>query len=214
MSESDKSGKPELTAEDRERYYKWFKNFSQHADPESIGVDEAMDAIFEYATLHERAAAQARIEQLQKHLNETDDALHVSINLRKYDVKKLDEAHDKNRDLIRENALMSADRDAWKDRYGKLVVEARHADEGEIKGLRYAVEQQTLQVKEYTRLYREYKDRYEFTLSRSNALEEWLTEYRDQLKKENVYHKNTGIINAINHILLDERMDVIKRTNA
>jgi type I site-specific restriction endonuclease len=36
---------------------------------------------------------------------------------------------------------------------------------------------------------------------RANALEEWLTEYRDQLKKENAFHKNTGIINAINELL-------------
>lgn len=52
-------------------------------------------------------------------------------------------------------------------------------------------------------LYEEYKTLYEKTLGRVNGLEEWLTEYRDQLKKENVYHKNTGIINAINE-LLDE----------
>jgi hypothetical protein len=38
-------------------------------------------------------------------------------------------------------------------------------------------------------------------LGRANALEEWLTEYRDQLKRENVYHKNQGIINAINELL-------------
>lgn len=36
---------------------------------------------------------------------------------------------------------------------------------------------------------------------RKDMLEEWLTEYRDQLKKENVYHKNTGIINDINELL-------------
>lgn len=36
---------------------------------------------------------------------------------------------------------------------------------------------------------------------RKDQLEEWLTEYRDQLKKENVYHKNQGIINAINELL-------------
>jgi hypothetical protein len=36
---------------------------------------------------------------------------------------------------------------------------------------------------------------------RANALEEWLTEYRDQLKKENAFHKNTGIINAIDELL-------------
>lgn len=38
-------------------------------------------------------------------------------------------------------------------------------------------------------------------LGRVNGLEEWLTEYRDQLKKENAFHKNTGIINAINELL-------------
>jgi hypothetical protein len=39
------------------------------------------------------------------------------------------------------------------------------------------------------------------SIGRANGLEEWLTEYRDQLKKENAYHKNTGIINAINELL-------------
>lgn len=42
------------------------------------------------------------------------------------------------------------------------------------------------------------RDRY---LGRVNALEEWLTEYCDELKKANVYHKNQGIINAINELL-------------
>lgn len=37
---------------------------------------------------------------------------------------------------------------------------------------------------------------------RVNALEEWLTEYRDELKRK-VYHKNEGLINDINE-LLDE----------
>jgi chromosome segregation ATPase len=40
-------------------------------------------------------------------------------------------------------------------------------------------------------------------VQRKDKLEEWLTEYRDQLKKENAFHKNTGIINAINDLLLD-----------
>ena len=38
-------------------------------------------------------------------------------------------------------------------------------------------------------------------IERKSELEEWLQEYRDQLKKENAYHKNTGIINAINELL-------------
>jgi trans-aconitate methyltransferase len=58
-------------------------------------------------------------------------------------------------------------------------------------------------AREYRQLFDEYKARYEFTLGRVNGLEEWLTEYRDQLKAENVYHKNTGIINAINELLND-----------
>lgn len=36
---------------------------------------------------------------------------------------------------------------------------------------------------------------------RKDQLEEWLQDYRDQLKKENAFHKNTGIINAINKLL-------------
>jgi uncharacterized coiled-coil DUF342 family protein len=56
-------------------------------------------------------------------------------------------------------------------------------------------------AREYRQLFDEHKARYEFTLGRVNGLEEWLTEYRDQLKKENAYHKNTGIINAINELL-------------
>lgn len=41
-------------------------------------------------------------------------------------------------------------------------------------------------------------------LARRDFLEEWLTEYRDQLKTENVFHKNQGIINAINELLACE----------
>lgn len=59
-------------------------------------------------------------------------------------------------------------------------------------------------LNEYTTLYREFKDRYEFTLGRANALEEWLSEYRDDLKKGNVFHKNQGIINAINELLNEQ----------
>jgi hypothetical protein len=44
-------------------------------------------------------------------------------------------------------------------------------------------------------------DLYTQQLKRKDQLEEWLTEYRDQLKKENAFHKNTGIINAINELL-------------
>lgn len=46
------------------------------------------------------------------------------------------------------------------------------------------------------------------SIRRLNVLEEWLTEYRDQLKKENVYHKNTGIINAINELLNETSTDI------
>jgi hypothetical protein len=51
--------------------------------------------------------------------------------------------------------------------------------------------------------YRDLKSRYEKAIGRASGLEEWLGEYRDQLKKENAYHKNTGIINAINELLND-----------
>lgn len=44
--------------------------------------------------------------------------------------------------------------------------------------------------------------------TRLNVLEEWITEYRDQLKKENVYHKNEGIINAINELLDETSTDI------
>jgi hypothetical protein len=37
--------------------------------------------------------------------------------------------------------------------------------------------------------------------ARKDTLEEWLTEYRDELKKTNVYHKNQGLINEINDLL-------------
>lgn len=82
---------------------------------------------------------------------------------------------------------LKADRDAWKDRYGNLLVEARRADEAEIKGLS-------------SDLYHA-NSNLQIAIRRSNALEEWLTEYRDELKKENAFHKNTGIINAINELL-------------
>lgn len=51
-------------------------------------------------------------------------------------------------------------------------------------------------------LYEEYKALYEKTLGRVNGLEEWLTEYRNELKRK-VYHTNEGLINDINE-LLDE----------
>lgn len=144
---------------------------------------------------HDKLSEQeVKIEQLQKHLNETDDALHVAINLRKYGVKILDEAHDKNLDLLRENALLSADRDLWKDRYGKLVVEARHADEDEIKGLRYAVEHQALQTKEYKRLYEEYKERYEFAVEDGTDLRsklEQIEDFNDNLRAQKKLSKKT-----------------------
>ncbi len=44
-------------------------------------------------------------------------------------------------------------------------------------------------------------EKYETQLERANRLEEWITEYRDQLKSENAFHKNTGIINSINGLL-------------
>lgn len=50
-------------------------------------------------------------------------------------------------------------------------------------------------------------DDFDSLTERVNELEEWLTEYRDQLKKENVFHKNTGIINAINELLNPELYD-------
>lgn len=60
-------------------------------------------------------------------------------------------------------------------------------------------------VKEYRRLFDEYKARYELTLACKDHLEDWLREYRGQLQKGNVFHKNQGIINAIND-LLDENI--------
>lgn len=38
-------------------------------------------------------------------------------------------------------------------------------------------------------------------MERANELEEWLTDYRDGLKKTNVYHTNQAVINEINEIL-------------
>lgn len=37
--------------------------------------------------------------------------------------------------------------------------------------------------------------------ARKDTLEEWLTEYRDELKRTNVYHKNQALINKINDLL-------------
>lgn len=102
---------------------------------------------------------------------------------------------------------VSRERNAWISEY--------RAARQEVEGLKQEKKQiieanaaQALQItllqrdiNEYTTLYREYKDRYEFTLGRANALEEWLSEYRDELKKTNVYHKNQAIINAINELL-------------
>jgi hypothetical protein len=39
--------------------------------------------------------------------------------------------------------------------------------------------------------------------SRKDTLEEWLTEYRNDLKKTNVFHKNEAIINEINELLFE-----------
>jgi hypothetical protein len=57
------------------------------------------------------------------------------------------------------------------------------------------------EIQQYVRTKNHFKDKYERLLTRKDILEEWLTEYRDELKKENVYHKNQGIINAINELL-------------
>lgn len=48
---------------------------------------------------------------------------------------------------------------------------------------------------------REQQERIERLTTRKDELEEWLTDYRDDLKKTNVFHKNTAVINAINSIL-------------
>jgi hypothetical protein len=37
--------------------------------------------------------------------------------------------------------------------------------------------------------------------ARNHTLEEWLTEYRDELKKTNVFHKNEALIKEINDLL-------------
>jgi hypothetical protein len=65
-----------------------------------------------------------------------------------------------------------------------IALEAMHEH---IKNMRVQSETDKLEIKQLT--------------ERNNKLEEWLTEYRDQLKKENAYHKNTGTINAINELL-------------
>ena len=65
-----------------------------------------------------------------------------------------------------------------------IALEAMHEH---INSMRIQAETDKLEIKQLT--------------VRNDQLEEWLTEYRDQLKKENAYHKNTGIINAINELL-------------
>jgi hypothetical protein len=45
------------------------------------------------------------------------------------------------------------------------------------------------------------KDQIKLLVERKDQLEEWLTDYRDDLRKTNVFHKNQALINAINEIL-------------
>lgn len=46
-----------------------------------------------------------------------------------------------------------------------------------------------------------YEDEISKLVQRKDKLEEWLTDYRDGLKKHNVYHIHQGTINAINELL-------------
>ncbi len=58
-----------------------------------------------------------------------------------------------------------------------------------------------IELKQLQKNYSISQNRYLKALTRCNVIEEWVLEYRDQLKKENVFHKNQGIINAINELL-------------
>lgn len=68
MSESGKSGKPELTPEDRKRFREWVM-YHMEMGMQSSPVAFARRAL-EYATIHERSAAQARIAELEKMLEQ------------------------------------------------------------------------------------------------------------------------------------------------
>lgn len=69
----------------------------------------------------------------------------------------------------------------------KTIIESNAAQALQITLLESKHEELTEQVNQET--------------GRANALEEWLTDYQDDLKNGNVYHKNTGVINAINELL-------------
>lgn len=69
MSESDKSGKQELTAETKEQIFKWACEIEYENQNES--TTDQLCLIAERATLHERSAAQARIAELEAALKLT-----------------------------------------------------------------------------------------------------------------------------------------------
>lgn len=87
-----------------------------------------------------------------------------------------------------------------KTKYDDLIKE-RDSWIAEYRSARAEIEQIKIQYDaEFEAFKMSFRNR---SIRRLNMLEEWITEYRDHLKKENVYHKNQGIINAINE-LLDE----------
>lgn len=46
-----------ISQKDRERFKHWFSEFAATSDPENTGIDDAFDAVFDYATLYERRSA-------------------------------------------------------------------------------------------------------------------------------------------------------------
>lgn len=130
--------------------------------------DEAyfMTIAAEFAILHERAKnvkriseQEVKIEQLQKHLNETDEALKVATNLA----------------------------NEFKERFEFAV-----ADGHELR----------MKLEGYEDNECGTEDDLSNLVQRKDKLEEWLTEYRDHLKKVDFKEKQT-LINEITELLND-----------
>lgn len=77
MSESDKSGKPELTAEDEKVIDTIINNhYAIHIAPTQLDI--RLRHIAKTIMLHERSAAQARIAELEARVEELEEALVIA----------------------------------------------------------------------------------------------------------------------------------------
>ena len=167
------------------------------------------ELIYEWGNLSGGTVEQHIYDYFQKYLGDTvasyevDRINLVAMTLERYELdEEIKRLGTERKQIIEENASMAVQNMIFQSQAQRLQEEVDKWYKAFQDLTRSHIEKSN-DAREYRQLFDEHKARYEFTLGRVNGLEEWLGEYRDQLKKENAYHKNTGIINAINELLND-----------